>query len=105
MGKSTSFLGEIKDPKRTQVVVENLVLGDLIKDEITTELEAKFVDFGKPIVTSIQIFLVPETKEDSKKTDRIESITFEQPSQLHYQSKKTIITSSHNKTLEILLNK
>lgn len=105
MEKSKSFLEEIKDPKRTQVVVENLILSDLIKDEIIAELKAKFVDFGKPIVTSVQIFFVPETKDGDKKGDRIESVTFEQPSQLHYQDKKTIITSSHNKTLEILLNK
>jgi len=77
-------------------------LSDLINQDILKVLRNAFEKNGKIIATEIRFFIVPN-KEDKGK--RIESIILEQPSSKHVENKKTIITSSDSKLLNIFLKK
>ena len=102
-----SSLDKIKNPKRTQVVVEDLYLSELLDKNVVRDLREKFLEkYGEPIITSIQIFLVPQEKKVKKEEkSRIESLTLQQPSARHYKNKKVIISSSLGDVLEIFLKK
>ena len=105
MKKTKSLLDKIKNPKRTQVVIENLHLSELLDENVIKALKDKFLEkYGEPIITSIQVFLVPPEKKVKKEgKSRIESLTFEQPSAQHYKNKKVIVSSSLGDVLEIFL--
>ncbi|MCH8741971.1 hypothetical protein IH779_03695 [Patescibacteria group bacterium] len=102
MKKNNSALKKIKNPKRTQVVVENLSLDDFINEDILKVLKKNFEKHGKIITTEIRLFIVPGKKNKGR---RIESIILEQPSPKHTENKKTIITSSNSEVLNIFLKK
>ena len=62
--KSYSALEKIKNPKRTQIVVENLLLEELIDKDVIKSLKEKFsTKYGQPIITSTACF-------SSKKRER-----------------------------------
>ena len=58
--------------------------------------------YGKIIITEIRLFIVPGKENKGR---RIESIVLGQPSPKHTENKKTIITSSNSKILNIFLKK
>ena len=98
-----SSLSKVKNPKRTQVVVENLVLGDLLSQDAKKFLNSRLAKYGQPVVASIQLFLVPKKGESVDKKERVESLNFEQPSPAHLEAKKSILTASFSKILDDIL--
>lgn len=101
--KSRSVLEKLANPKRTQVILENLVLSDLIDRRTLGFLKERMYEFGKPVVSSIQLYFVSEKKDNVQKKERIESLLIEQPSPIHLNAKKVIITSSHSKLIDNIL--
>lgn len=98
-----SPLENLRNPKRTQAVLGDLILLDLIDKEVIDSLKLKLSKFGDVVVSSIQLFLVPNKKDNQNKGQRVESLFFEQPSPLHFKNKKVIITTSLSEILDELL--
>ena len=106
MKETKSSLDKIKNPKRTQVVIENLHLSELLDKSVVKTLREKFLEkYGDPVITSIQVVLVPKKEKDIKKQKTVETLTFEQPSPRHYKNKKVVISSSLGDILEVFLKK
>ncbi len=97
-----SPLDNIENPKRTQAVVENLVLSNLLDKGVLRSIKSRLGHFGEPVVASIQIFFVPQ-KESDKKGQKIESLFLEQPSPTHLQARKAILTSSFSEIIDNVL--
>ena len=93
-------LKSLKNPKGTQAIVENLVLGDLIDKAVMSDLSKRFKEFGTPIVAGISMFLVPF--DDQKKP--IQSLSFDQPSPNHLKAKRVVITTNFSKVLDKLID-
>ena len=111
-----SFFSEkIKEPKRTQIVAEGLVLDELIKEDIINELKNKFSDEGELVTTFVRFHIMPKEKSPKIKLKEgeekkiiigigsMDDVTLDHPSPNHYKDQLVVITSNRNKTLEKFL--
>ena len=107
MKKTKSPLENLEKPTRTQAVVENLVLSDLLNNSSMSFLKSRLKEFGDVVVGSIEIFIVAgqDKKNGPDVNKRVESLTISQPSPAHLQVKKVIITTTYSKVLDNILKK
>lgn len=106
MKKAKSPLEKIKEPKRTQVVVENLVLSDLFSNSSMNFLRSRLKEFGDVVVGMVEIFIVPAQDKKgipAEKKKRVESLTISQPSPAHLKAKRVIVTTTYSKVLDNIL--
>ena len=106
MKKAKSPLEKIKEPKRTQAVVENLILSELLSNSSLDFLRARLKEFGDIVVGTIEIFIIPShDKKDTpaEKKKRVESLTISQPSPNHLKARKVIVTTTYSKVLDNIL--
>lgn len=107
----SSLSKKIKTPKTTQVVVSNLKLDELIKDDIIGDLKKKFSGEGEIVTTYIRFHIIPKQEppaefkaEKGKKIGivikTIDFATLEHPSPEHIKEGTVVITANANKILE-----
>lgn len=96
----SSPLKKLKNPKRTQVVVGNFVLNELVDKSVLRGLKKKFNFDGEVVAATIQFYIVSKRGKDIKSVD---SITLIHPSHNHFENKITVITANKNTVLEKFL--
>lgn len=106
MKKGESPLEKLGKPKRTQAVVENLVLSDLLSNSSLNFLKSRLKEFGDLVVGTVEIFIVPPSNKKNvaaEKSKRVESLTISQPSPNHLKAKRVVITTTYSKVLDSIL--
>jgi len=93
-------LKKLKNPKRTQVVVGDFVLNELVDKGVLNGLKKKFNFDGEVVTATIQFYIVSKKGKDIKSVD---SITLEHPSHNHFENKTAVITANKNIVLEKFL--
>lgn len=108
-----TYLEQLTDVSRTQVLAKGLNLKKIIKDEFLKELNAKLNDSYEDIVVAdLRLILVPKQKEIPIKErekgivihlENVDFLRFEQPSPEHYRDNVVVISSSRKDNLDKVL--
>lgn len=101
------FSNKIKKTKKTQIIVENLQLDDLIDKKLLKELQEKFAQKNTEVVaTSVRFHIVTSEKNSNEKepiVKSVNSVLLEHQGHEQTKNKIAVITTSNSAILEKFL--